>query len=67
MVGVDEDGAEFRQPIDLAGLNRFRRIGGSGPAYEVVAIEGDRVRAQMIDTDETFDYPLADAELDPEA
>jgi hypothetical protein len=65
MTGVREDGAEFRRPIDLTDLSRFRRIGGIGPAYEVIAISGDRVSAQMIDSDETFDYPLADAELDP--
>jgi hypothetical protein len=52
-------------PIDLNTTSRFRRIGGIGPAYEVMAVEGDRVRARMIDSDDEFDYPLADAEIDP--
>jgi hypothetical protein len=63
--GVREQAAEFRMPIDLNTTSRFRRIGGIGPAYEVMAVEGDRVRARMIDSDDEFDYPLADAEIDP--
>jgi hypothetical protein len=63
--GLQEETVEFRMPIDLATTSRFRRIAGIGPAYEVVAIVGDRVRARMIDSDEEFGYPLADAEIDP--
>ncbi|GAA0199787.1 MULTISPECIES: hypothetical protein [Brevundimonas] len=65
MIDVAEEGGEFRRSIDLAGTSRFRRIAGVGPVYEVTAIVGDRIRACLIDSDEAFDYPLADAENDP--
>jgi hypothetical protein len=63
--GVEEESAGFRSSIDLTTTSRFRRIAGIGPAYEVIEINGETVRARMIDTDEEFTYPTADAEIDP--
>ena len=68
MGGVEEETAEFRRDDAFAGLDRFRRIAGTGPVYEIIAVNGQTVTAQMIDEDEkTFQYPLADARADPRA
>ena len=67
MDGVREDAAEFRRDDVFAGAKRFRRLADTGPVYEVVAIDGDRVTAQMIDSDDTFTYPLVDALADKQA
>ena len=68
MKGVAEEAAEFRRSDVFAGSERFRRIAGTGPVYEIIAVEGHMVTAQMIDEDEkTFQYPLADAQADPAA
>ena len=67
MSGVAEEAEEFRRDDVFAGAERFRRIADTGPVYEVVAVKGDLVTAQMIDSDETFDYPLVDALADVQA
>lgn len=66
MDGVQEEPAEFRHD-PFVGLKRFRRIGGIGPVYEVLEGRGAEVKARLLERDETFDYPLIDAEADPEA
>ena len=67
MAEVREEAAAFQRDDAFAGTARFRRLADTGPVYEVVAVKGDRVTAQMIDSDETFDYPLVDALADAEA
>ena len=68
MDGVAEEAAEFRRDDVFAGSERFRRIAGTGPVYEILSIQGQMVTAQMIDEDvATFQYPLADAQADPRA
>ena len=67
MNGVAEEAAEFRRDDVFAGARRFRRLADTGPVYEVIAVRGERVTAQMIDSDEIFEYPLADAQADAEA
>ena len=63
--GVEDEGAEFRRPIDLKGPGRFRRIAGIGPAYEAIEDRGDIVLVRTLETGEEFAYRKADAELDP--
>jgi hypothetical protein len=63
--GVEEEQAEFRRPIAFGTIDRFRRIAGIGPVYEAVEDRGDLVRVRIVDTDEEFDYPKGEAELDP--
>lgn len=65
--GVEEGAVEFRRPIDLSTADRFRRIAGVGPVYEVLALNGDVARVRLADADEEFDYTLAEVELDPPA
>ena len=65
MQGVQEETTGFRVPIDLATASRFRRIAGTGPVYEVTAINGDRVTTRVVDTDEEFEFGLAEVEADP--
>ncbi len=65
--GVEDEAADFRRPIDFGSVSRFRRVGGIGPVYEALLARGDRVRVRLVGTDEEFDYPLLDAELDPQA
>ena len=65
MDGVAEEAAEFRRPVVLADVSRFRRIAGIGPVYEVTAIHGAEVIARVVDDDQTFTYPLVEAERDP--
>ena len=68
MGGVREEAAEFRREDLFVGSERFRRVAGTGPVYEVLAVHGQTVTAQMIDEDDkTFQYPLADARADPRA
>ena len=67
MGGVAEEAAEFRRDDLFSGARRFRRLADTGPVYEVISVHGERVTAQMIDSDETFDYPLADAQADAQA
>ena len=65
MTGVREDAAEFRGKDSVAATGRFRRLAGGGPVYEIVAVHGEQVTARLIERDETFVYPLADARTDP--
>jgi hypothetical protein len=67
MNGLNEDAQEFRRPVELVGVERFRSIAGIGPIYEIVGVGETTVQIRFIDSDETLDYPLADAELDPVA
>ena len=67
MDGVTEESAEFRREIDFGSADRFRRIAGVGPVYEAIEDRGAIVRVRVLGTDEEFDYPKADAELDPRA
>ena len=67
MGGVAEEAAEFRRDDAFAGARRFRRLADTGPVYEVVAVHGSKVTAQMIDSDETFELPLTDAQADAQA
>ena len=68
MDGVREEPTEFRRDDVFAGTERFRRVAGTGPVYEILSIHGQTVTAQMIDEDEqTFEYPLVDAQADPRA
>ncbi len=67
MDAVEEEGAEFRRPIDFSTADRFRRIAGIGPAYEALEDRGEYVRVRIVDSDEEFDYRKVDAELDPPA
>ncbi|MGH6955879.1 MAG: hypothetical protein ACREEW_04355 [Caulobacteraceae bacterium] len=67
MEGVEEDTVEFQRPIELGGADRFRRIAGIGPVYEALAFRGPHVRVRIVETDEEFDYPRDEAELDPPA
>lgn len=67
MGGLEEEGVEFGRPINFGTADRFRRIAGIGPAYEVLEDRGEFVRVRILQTDEEFDYRKADAELDPQA
>ncbi len=64
---LDEEAVEFRHDVDFTDAGRFRSIAGVGPAYEVLSANAKTVRIRMIDADEEYDYPRADAELDPRA
>ena len=65
MGGVQEEAKEFRRDDVFEGANRFRRIAGIGPVYEVVEAGPERVRVRMIDEYELIDLPRATVELDP--
>ncbi len=65
MGGVGEETVEFRRDLDLTGPGRFRSIAGVGPVYEITSVGDTQVRIRMVDADEEYDYPRADAELDP--
>ena len=64
MSGVAEEAVEFRRDDAFTGAARFRRLADTGPVYEVVTVQSDRVMVQMIDSDETFSLPRVEAELD---
>ena len=67
MDGVAEEAVEFRRDDVFGGLARFRRIAGIGPVYEVVEVGPERLKVRLIDQDDVFEYPRAEAELDPRA
>ena len=45
MSGVAEEAVEFRRDDAFSGANRFRRIAGIGPVYEVVEVGSERVKS----------------------
>jgi hypothetical protein len=53
----------------LMGLHEFQTFGPDGPMYQVLGPGRDaaHVRVRVMDTDEEFDYRLADARQDPPA
>ncbi len=65
MIGVAEEAAEFRRDDRFGGAERLRRLAGIGPVCEVVEVESKRLKLRLVDQDDTFEYPRAEAELDP--
>ena len=75
MSGVHEEAVAFCEAeradalagTPFEGAQRFRRFGDCGPMYEVLSVEGDRVRVWLSNSDEETVIRFADAAEDPQA
>ena len=59
--GVAEEAAELRRDDASAGLARYMRFGEYRPPYEVLSVNGDRIRVELFQSGEKAEVSLAEA------
>lgn len=63
--GFSEEQSEYSAPNQPVAIGQFRRLGGVGPAYQVLDIAAENVTIEVVESEEIVRLKLADVGQDP--